>query len=213
MGNCIICKKKLKIFEGYKDSDGEYCDECFLKKKKNKEDKSGISKIKKGIKISGVSRSTKILDAEKIIITPKGRDRFTNLDDKHSLQRLLEDKEISERCKILFNYNSKSDLFFNHSLFSKQILFEVLETTPKGRLKITEETIIEIKNRPLDEFDIPDDKIIDIINPPDTKNLIEVKNIEQIIKLAKAGFLVNKFENQKEIIFLVDIYYLKKTKL
>ncbi|MBU2577156.1 MAG: DUF2628 domain-containing protein [Nanoarchaeota archaeon] len=33
MGECLGCKKKLGVFEGYTDSDGEYCKNCFPKRK------------------------------------------------------------------------------------------------------------------------------------------------------------------------------------
>lgn len=37
MGKCSICKKKLGFWEGFSDSEGEYCDKCFKKRKKDSE--------------------------------------------------------------------------------------------------------------------------------------------------------------------------------
>ena len=34
MGNCVGCGKKLKFLEGYSDSDGEWCKDCFDKRDK-----------------------------------------------------------------------------------------------------------------------------------------------------------------------------------
>lgn len=55
MGNCKICNKKLGIFEGYNDFDGEYCKACYgsqSKKKyetKDKEDKKLVDRINRKI--------------------------------------------------------------------------------------------------------------------------------------------------------------------
>lgn len=42
MGECAICKKGLRILEGYSEGDNNYCDDCYHKK-----DIMPISKIKK----------------------------------------------------------------------------------------------------------------------------------------------------------------------
>lgn len=45
MGNCLGCKKKLSFWEGYSNSNGEYCKKCFPHKKKILEELTGKNKI------------------------------------------------------------------------------------------------------------------------------------------------------------------------
>ncbi len=51
MGNCKNCNKKLGIFEGYDDFDGEYCEKCYhspskIKHMKEQEKEKKLNKLK-----------------------------------------------------------------------------------------------------------------------------------------------------------------------
>ena len=53
MGNCLGCGKKLGIFEGYSDFDGEWCKNCFQNKKEillKLEKKKEQEKLKEEVK-------------------------------------------------------------------------------------------------------------------------------------------------------------------
>ena len=61
MSNCLGCKKKLGLWEGYSDSNGEFCKDCYSKKEgiskkveSKKEKKRNSKQNKKEIDLRGV---------------------------------------------------------------------------------------------------------------------------------------------------------------
>jgi hypothetical protein len=47
MSNCIGCKKKLGLLEGYSDSKGEYCKKCYPKRDSILKEKRALAEVKK----------------------------------------------------------------------------------------------------------------------------------------------------------------------
>ena len=55
--------------------------------------------------------------------------------------------------------------------------------------------------------DIPEDKTIEVLNLPDMKNYLKVKNFDQLMKLQGEGVFINKFNKQKKTIYFIEPYY------
>ncbi|MFA5485089.1 MAG: hypothetical protein WC260_02455 [Candidatus Pacearchaeota archaeon] len=313
MGNCIICKKKLKIFEGYKDSDGEYCDECFLKKKRdksiNKKNEPNKKESNKEKDVKSIDKSKPItlkvvealqddtykciaridspimrklnLDRGDIISIKGERESFCIVDsgspedsgediiridsitrkniksrtgksvEIRKVDNIPEAKEIvlgslqqriiievdfeaiktnllgkpfnKDDILILGNLGERRDLkgeefqdFFS-DIFSQmeikipveisQDSFIVISTNPPVPCIVSEKTNIILQSNFNKEDLIPKESLIEILNKPDTKDFIQVKDIKDLIKIASGKYFINKFQDNQKIIYTVLNYF------
>ena len=90
--------------------------------------------------------------------------------------------------------------------------FIVVDTKPKGIVRITNKTEMEIlPESPKKDEDLPYATVINVKTLPDLKNMLEVKNLDEMAKLAKK-YYINRYEDKKQIIYFVGEWYFKKLK-
>lgn len=134
------------------------------------------------------------------------------------LQKLLLGK-IVEKGKSYYLKDSKDkDEFFSsfgidiESAFLPTEKLYIVDTKPLGEVKITKNTKINfLKMFPYSDG-IPKAKILLVKEQPNLKKLMEVKDLEQIRKIVKAGNFINKYEDEKQVIYFAGNYFFKKKK-
>jgi len=91
--------------------------------------------------------------------------------------------------------------------------FVVIDTKPKGIVRITDKTEMEILSRfPIKKGeDLPYATVINVKTLPNLKKMLEVKSLEEMAKLAKT-YYINRYEDKKQIIYFVGGWYFKKLK-
>ncbi|HLD15254.1 MAG TPA: hypothetical protein VJB94_01605 [Candidatus Nanoarchaeia archaeon] len=104
------------------------------------------------------------------------------------------------------------EIFENFAGFFSSITFFVNSTEPKGEVKITENTIINVNHEAIDNNGMPKSKVVYIKSLPDTSNLIELRSIEDLKKLIETYSFVNCYEDKTQLIFIVDEYFYKTKK-
>jgi len=98
--------------------------------------------------------------------------------------------------------NNSDDTFF-----SFKIPLKIIDTIPKGKVKVTEDTILEILEFLPDEFGLPQNKVIKVKTKPNLKGMYEVENLKELLKLSEKYF-IKKYEDDKKVIYFVEDYYL-----
>jgi hypothetical protein len=74
--------------------------------------------------------------------------------------------------------------------------------------KTKQESIVE---KTLSEY-ISESRIINVKKRPSTENLIEVRNLNELKKIGKTLTFINRYENDKDVIYFVDNYFYRVDK-
>jgi len=88
----------------------------------------------------------------------------------------------------------------------------VLDTKPKGKVRITSNTKINYSDISLNEDGIPNRKIIKVKFLPDLKDLTEVTDISEIKKITNIEGLIGRFEDDKQVVYFTKGYFYRKKK-
>ena len=91
--------------------------------------------------------------------------------------------------------------------------FYVVDTKPSGRVRIVKETKIKHLSEFPDTTDgIPKSKVLAVKKLPSLDKLTELKDIEEMIKIATSGNFINKYEDENQTVYFSGNYFFKKKK-
>lgn len=76
--------------------------------------------------------------------------------------------------------------------------------SPPGK---TRQTFLGGPDKELCNVDISESEIINVKKRPDTETLIEVKDFAELKKVEKAFKFINRYEDDKEVIYFVGNYF------
>ena len=102
--------------------------------------------------------------------------------------------------------------FFDDFGIDPNIELEVLETKPKGRVLVTDSTEIKLLHERPNKDGLPSTKIIVVKKLPKLDELIEVDNIEEMKKIARGDYFINRYEDKTKIVYFAGQYYFVKKK-
>ncbi len=113
--------------------------------------------------------------------------------------------------KILFDHFLGID--FGNFLFTPfgEEKFVIINTEPKGIVRITAKTDVELK-KILEQNIISEQDFISVKNKPETKNMIEVTGLKEIKKLTGGKYFIHKYEDDKIAIYYTKNYFLQELK-
>jgi len=168
------------------------------------------------IKIKSI-RKIKVKDAKKVILEPY-KDNVVIHFLPEVVSKSLVGLCVHEGCVITPSSKTKTSNFLREffgsewsELFSETELL-VKKTIPKGYVRITNETELELLGKKIHgDTGIPENRVIEVKKMPNLKGMIEVKSLKEMKKLSNY-FLINKYENSKQVIYFTDKYYLKLPK-
>jgi DNA-directed RNA polymerase subunit H (RpoH/RPB5) len=114
-----------------------------------------------------------------------------------------------------FGIDFERDFDFFFTPMPTKTKFVVVNTNPSGIVRVDEITEVEILpelpealKSPLKEKDLPLRRIIKVKNLPDLQNMMEVKSLDEIAKLAE-GYYINKYEDKGQVIYFTGNWYLR----
>jgi aminopeptidase C len=99
-------------------------------------------------------------------------------------------------------------------IFFGGIKFLVTNTIPNGIVKVTNDTKITFAENveiAKTEEDLPYGRIINVKSLPNLKEMLEVKSLNEIAKLAEHYF-INKYEDEKSVVYFVGNWYFRVKK-
>jgi hypothetical protein len=134
--------------------------------------------------------------------------RNFNLDKIHELL-LGKELSVGDIAYETKEEGSDSTLYpdFISELFSTRLI--VRKTIPEGLVTVTEKTKIIFLEDSYTIEDINEKLLINVKKEPNLRDLTLVSDIEDIVKLSKAGLLVNRFVDKNETIYFTENYYFK----
>lgn len=101
------------------------------------------------------------------------------------------------------------------ALFSSSLeeRFVVVSTSPEGIIRVSEKTEIYVSNEafsPVRDLEEPFfSKVINVKRLPELKTFIEVKGMDDIRKLISSGTLVNRYEDEKFVVYFGGSYFFR----
>lgn len=114
-----------------------------------------------------------------------------------------------------FGIDFESDFDFFFTPMPAEAKLVVVNTDPSGIVRVGEITEVKILSElpetlgpPLREEDLPSKRIIKVKNLPDLQNMIEVKSLDEIAKLAE-GYYINKYEDKRQVVYFTGNWYLR----
>lgn len=156
-------------------------------------------------------------EAKEIVLVPNQFDVTIETTDKKLLNSLLGKKVAvgsvvwEKKSKEEESFGNFGDAFGDLGGFFDRLKIIVEKTIPEGVVQITDKTKIKIERKKGKGEDIPKEKIIEVAKLPDMKEFMKVKSLKDIIKLAKAGHFVNKYETKSKTTYFLHPYYFEET--
>ncbi len=154
-------------------------------------------------------------EAKEVVLVPSQFDVTIETTDKKLFNKLL-GKKVAVGSVVWEKKSKEEETFGDFGSFDLGGFFDRLQiivekTIPEGVVQITDKTKIKIEKKKGKGEDIPKDKVIEVAKLPDMKEYMKVKSLKDIIKLAKAGHFVNKFETKNKITYFLHPYYFEET--
>ena len=91
--------------------------------------------------------------------------------------------------------------------------FVVVSTVPDGIARVSEKTEVYISNEafsPAKDLEEPfSSRVINVKKLPELKSFIEVRGMDDIKKLISSGIIVNRYEDEKFIVYFAANYFFK----
>jgi transitional endoplasmic reticulum ATPase len=176
-------------------------------------------------------RKCEIKDAKKVVLAPAEKGIVVHISPelikKNIYMRTVTKGDIIVPSPVVSGKKPKDESlfkdFFGYDLeeyfftpFLGETKFIVISTEPPGIVRVTTETNLEIIPElsevvPITEEDLPHERIINVKTIPNIQKMMELKNLDEIGKLAKS-YYINKYEDKKQVIYFIDNWYFKKVK-
>jgi|GEM_PF-2113756 len=90
-------------------------------------------------------------------------------------------------------------------------ILDVLNRSTKGHMKSLpkemKQTYLGEHDKELYNVDISESEIINVKKSPNIETLIEVENFKELRKVEKTFKFINRYENDKEVIYFVGNYF------
>lgn len=127
---------------------------------------------------------------------------------------IIENKRKNSALEERYDDFFESDIAEEFGLF-REMKLKILKTDPKGKVKITADTTVRQLSGIPNEDGIPMREIINVKKLPEFKRYIEVTELKEITKIARAGDIdsfINRFEDKRKVVYFVNGYYYVKKK-
>ncbi len=158
----------------------------------------------------------KIKDAKEIVICPVPKGTIVKVSEGYVKSTLI-DKIVSVGDKFPIEFKQKIfDDVLDDTFLGKfdvgDIKWEVIKTIPKEKVRVTNNTYIEILEESPNKDGILKSKLINVKSFPDLKGYIEVTHQYELNKIAGIEGFINRYEDKEKIVYFSDGYYFIKKK-
>lgn len=153
-------------------------------------------------------------EAKEIILVPNKFDITIKMSKEDLLEILrgrniavgsvVWERELTDEDMISNDFNDIiEDTFFRLKLVVK-------ETSPKGIVRVTKKTKIILEQKEATTEDIPNEKIIEVVELPNIKDYIKIKDLRDLIKLGLGENFINKFQKNGKTVYFCKPYYFEE---